>query len=338
MNRRTEKNVLGTTLCALLLLGTLTGCTAPSDNTEQDASTEATTEESHTKNELPAMEPLNLDGRKLRVTATVNILGDLARVIGGDRVEVTELMGPGIDPHLYKASARDVNKLESADVILYGGFHLEGKMVELLSNEKKAVAVNEYIASEQLIYPEGGDGLPDPHVWFDITLWKKSANIVKEAFSQVDPENKETYQNNAEAYLAELDKLDEEVKEAIQAIPENQRVMITAHDAFGYYGKRYGLEVRGVQGLSTATEAGTRDVQDLADFIVKNKIPAIFVESSVPKRTVEAVIEAAKSRGQDVSIGGELFSDALGTAGTPEGTYLGMVRHNTKVISEALKK
>ncbi len=285
------------------------------------------------------LKPARLSG-PVKVTTTVNMVGDLARVIGGSRVNVTELMGAGVDPHLYKASARDVRRLQGADLILYGGLHLEGKMIELLEKNRKAIAVTQGIPNSKLLRPAGGfDGvanMADPHIWFDVTLWKMAAATTRDALSAVDPARKSVYAQNTARYLKQLDALDAEVMSLMKSVPQKQRVLVTAHDAFGYFARRYGLEVRGVQGVSTAAEAGTRDVQELAKFVADRKIPAIFVESSVPKRTVEAVIAAAKARGHTVRVGGELFSDALGTAGTPEGTYVGMVRHNTKTIAAAL--
>lgn len=276
----------------------------------------------------------------LHITTTVNMVGDLARTIGGNRVQVTELMGAGVDPHLYKASARDVSRLRNADLILYSGLHLEGKMVELLEKNKKAVAVTSDIPKEKLLWPEGGfdgvTGLPDPHFWFDVSLWKIAAQTTRDALTKADPAGKNYYAQNTTRYLKELDSLDGEIKKLIGSIPEKQRVLVTAHDAFNYFSRRYGIEVRGVQGVSTAAEAGTRDIQELSRFLVDRKIPAIFVESSVPKRTIEAVIAAARAQGLTVKIGGELYSDALGNKGTPEGNYIGMFRHNARTITQAL--
>ncbi|MBB6096881.1 manganese/zinc/iron transport system substrate-binding protein [Deinobacterium chartae] len=289
---------------------------------------------------LNDLKPARLEGRKLRVTTTVNMVSDLARNVGGNRVEVTELMGPGVDPHLFKASAGDVRKLAGADLVLYAGLNLEGKMVELLSRSDRAFAVTDTIPRARLIRPEGGfEGTYtyDPHVWFDVSLWKHTVTATRDALSRVDPAGRATYANNAAAYLKKLDRLDAQVKSMIGRIPKNQRVLITAHDAFGYFGRRYGLEVRGVQGLSTTSEAGARDVSDLASFVAKRRIPAIFVESSVPRRTVDAVVAAARARGWKLQLGGELFSDAAGKPGTLEGTYIGMVEHNARTISEALR-
>lgn len=279
--------------------------------------------------------PAPLEGGKLRVTATTNLVADLARVVGGERVEVSALMGPGVDPHLYKASARDVRTLAGAGLILYGGLHLEGKMVELLEKNRRAVAVTQGLPANELLKLPGSDW-PDPHVWFDVTLWKRAAETTRDALSAADPAGRSVYARNAAAYLRELGALDAEVLALMRSVPERQRVLVTAHDAFHYFARRYGVEVRGVQGVSTAAEAGTRNIQELARFVAERGIPAVFVESSVPQRTVDAVIAAARARGHGLRVGGELFSDALGSPGTPEGTYVGMLRHNARVIAQAL--
>lgn len=289
---------------------------------------------------LETLKPANLEGgRKLNVTTTVNFVSDLAQQIGGDRVNVSFLMGPGVDPHLYKASAGDVRKLGQADLIFYGGLFLEGKMGDLLEENPRAVAVSDAIPRERLIQPKGGFAgryAFDPHIWFDVTLWKFAAGHVRDALSRVDPANRTTYANNAQTYLARLDQLDAFVKQQIARVPQNQRVMITAHDAFSYFGRRYGVEVRGLQGVSTAVEAGARDVQELANFLASRKIRAIFVESSVPERTVNAVVQAARAKGWNLKVGGKLYSDAAGDPGTPEGTYVGMVEHNVRTFVAAL--
>jgi len=249
-------------------------------------------------------------------------------------------MGPGVDPHLYKPSAGDIGRLEDADIILYGGLELEGRMtdtfVRVARTGKPTVAVTQDIPEERLTEPEEFAGKYDPHVWFDVTLWMLAAQTINAELALLEPESAETFQANTDAYLAQMAELDRYVQEQIARIPEGQRVLITAHDAFGYFGLRYGLEVRGLQGTSTATEASANDIQALSDFIVERQIPAIFVESSVPPATIEAVQAAVGSRGFEVAIGGQLFSDAMGDAGTPEGTYLGMVRHNVDTIATAL--
>ena len=277
----------------------------------------------------------------IRVAATTGMIGDLAANIGGDRVEVTSLMGPGVDPHLYKPTAGDVETLERADIIFYNGLELEGRMtdvfVQIARSGKPTVAIAEDIPEDQLRQPVEFEGKYDPHVWFDVTLWKLAAQTVARHLTELEPDLAETFQTNLDAYLLQLDELDAYVRTQVALIPEASRVLITAHDAFGYFGRQYGVEVRGLQGTSTAAEAGASDVQGLADFIVERQIKAIFVESSVPQATIEAVEQACQARGWDVAIGGQLFSDAMGERGTPEGNYIGMVRHNVDTIVAALR-
>ena len=275
----------------------------------------------------------------IRVVTTVGMIADAAEHVGGDRVEVEGLMGPGIDPHLYKASEGDVRRLERADVIFYGGLHLEAKMADVLERigERRLTrAVTDGIPRSRLI--SVGAGQHDPHVWFDVALWKGAVREIRDTLAAADPAHAEGYRARAAAYLAELDALDAEVRRKSATVPPRARVIVTAHDAFGYFGRAYGFEVIGLQGISTASEAGAKDVQRLADLIATRRIPAIFVESSVSPRTIEAVQEAVRSRGFDVEIGGSLFSDAMGSAGTPEGTYVGMVRHNADTITSALRR
>ncbi|HEU4741436.1 MAG TPA: zinc ABC transporter substrate-binding protein [Meiothermus sp.] len=290
------------------------------------------------QDKIENLKPLGQD-RPVRVVTTTNFITDLAQQVGGERVQVTGLMGPGVDPHLYKASAGDVRRLARADVVFYGGLDLEGKMVELLERNPKAIAVTLRIPKERLLKPSAT--LPssmrvDPHVWFDVSLWKFTVNVVRDALSKLDPAGASAYADNAARYLKRLDQLDAFAERELSRVPPAQRVLITAHDAFSYFGKRYKVEVRGLQGVSTVAEAGTKDIQDLADFIVRRKIPAIFVESSVPQRTIEAVAAAVKARGFSVKIGGSLFSDSAGSPGTPQGTYVGMVEHNVRTIVAAL--
>lgn len=280
------------------------------------------------------------DSAPIQITTTTGMIADLAQNIGGDRVAVVSLMGPGVDPHLYKPSAGDIRKLEDADLIFYNGLELEGRMTDLLvkiaRSGKPTVPVSENIAPDLLREPPQFQGKYDPHIWFDVTLWQQAAQRVKDELATFDPGSDATYQANLDAYLAELDELNQYATDQIQSIPEGQRVLITAHDAFGYFGERYGIEVLGLQGTSTATEATAGDIQALAELIAERKIPAIFVESSVPPATIEAVQAAVRDRGFDVVIGGQLYSDAMGAAGTPEGTYIGMVRHNVDTIVGAL--
>jgi len=281
----------------------------------------------------------DLSDRTINVVATTGMIADTVANVGGDRVDVEGLMGPGVDPHLYKASASDVSKLDDADVIFYNGLELEGRMTDIfvrLASSKPTVAVTEGIDPEFLREPPEFAGKFDPHVWFDVSLWVSVTRSIEQKLSEMDPGSAEAYKANADVYVAELEELDGWVEEQIASIPEQARVLITAHDAFGYFGARYGMDVRGLQGISTQSEAGLADVQDLAQFIADQDIPAIFIESSVNENTIDAVRQAVQAKGKDVEIGGQLFSDAMGEAGTEEGTYLGMVRHNVTTIVAAL--
>lgn len=286
-----------------------------------------------------ASAPLDLSQRPINAVATIGMISDIVANVGGERVVVRGLMGAGVDPHLYKASEGDVLRIAEADVIFYNGLHLEaamGSVLERIEGRIRTVAVTNAIPRDQLRAPPEFEGHYDPHVWFDVTMWMHATEQVRDTLSAMDPASASSYQRNAASYLAELQNLHRYVQEQASRIPPEQRVLITAHDAFGYFGRAYGFEVRGLQGISTAAEAGTGDVQGLATFIAERRIRAVFVESSVPQRTVEAVQEAVRARGWDVRIGGELFSDAMGTAGTTEGTYIGMVRHNIDTIVGAL--
>jgi manganese/zinc/iron transport system substrate-binding protein len=290
-------------------------------------------------NQPAAQAGADLSERPIRVVTTIGMITDIVQIVGGERVQVTGLMGPGVDPHLYKASEGDVIRMAAADVVFYNGLHLEakvGEVFERMGGRVKTVAVTDTIDRAVLLAPPEFEGAYDPHVWFDVTLWMKAVERVRDALIEMDPEHAELYRANAENYLAELNALDGYVRSQARRVPEEQRVLITAHDAFNYFGRAYGFEVRGLQGISTAAEAGTADLRTLADFIAERRIPAIFVESSVPQRNIEAVQAAVRSRGFDVQIGGELFSDAMGSPGTPEGTYSGMVRHNIDTIVGAL--
>ncbi|HET9509123.1 MAG TPA: zinc ABC transporter substrate-binding protein [Gaiellaceae bacterium] len=281
---------------------------------------------------IPTDEPI-------AVVTTIGMIADAAERVGGERVSVDGLMGPGIDPHLYKASEGDLRRLERADLILYAGLHLEAKMADVLeriADQRETQAVTESIPRSQLLSPAQFQGQYDPHVWFDVRLWMRAVEQIRDTLTELDPGSRELYRANAAAYLAELEELDGYVREQVARVPQERRVVITAHDAFGYFGEAYGFEVRGLQGISTASEAGAGDVQALAEFIAERRIPAIFVESSVSPRTISAVREAVRSRGFEVEVGGSLFSDAMGDAGTPQGTYVGMVRHNVDTIVAGL--
>lgn len=304
-------------LAAAVGLAVLTGCTSTSASGE---------------------EPIG--DRPLRVTTTTNFITDTVARIGGADVQVTGLMGPGVDPHLYRASAGDVQTLRDADLILYGGLQLEGRMADLLDEleqDQPTVAVTRDLPREQLLEPaEGVAEQYDPHVWFDVGLWEQVSRTIATALSERDPARAADFQANLDAYLAELTDLDAYVAARMQEIPPERRLLVTSHDAFEYFGRRYGLDVAGIQGISTAAEATTADVERVAELIASRGVPAVFVESSVPRQTIDALIAAAAQRGAAVTVGGELFTDAAGSPGTPEGTYIGMLRANADLIADGL--
>lgn len=282
----------------------------------------------------------DLSQRPINVVTTIGMITDIVQQVGGTRIQVQGLMGAGVDPHLYKASEGDVGRLAEADVVFYNGLNLEAGMGEVLKRMAglgtKTVAVAEGIDRAQLLASAEYTDQFDPHVWFDVTLWMQAVEKVRDTLVAMDQGSAQLYQANAQQYLAQLTDLHTYAKTEIARIPATQRVLVTAHDAFHYFGRAYDIDVRGLQGISTAAEAGTADVQELAAFIAERKIPAIFVESSVPQRNIEAVQAAVKAQGHSVTIGGELFSDAMGNPGTPEGSYIGMVRHNVDTIVKAL--
>ncbi|EZH71768.1 manganese transporter [Aquimarina atlantica] len=279
--------------------------------------------------------------QKLQVVTTTSMITDMVKNIGGDLIEVEGLMGSGVDPHLYKASEGDVSKLVNADVIFYNGLHLEGKLVEVFEKMKhqdiNTIAIGKSLDKNTLIGSDYFASNYDPHIWFSVENWKIITTFVTHKLTEIDPKNTEAFKTNGKIYLAKLDELENKLKNTIASLPKEKRILVTAHDAFSYFGKAYDFEVVGLQGLSTATEAGVQDVQKLANFIIEKKVKAIFVESSVPKRTIEALQAAVKSKNHEVTIGGTLFSDALGNAGTKEGTYIGMFEYNVNTIINALK-
>ena len=296
-------------LCALIA----TACSAP----EQEAS----------------------NGR-IKIVATTGMVADLARNIGGDRVEVIGLMGPGVDPHYYKASQGDLARITDADIVLFNGLFLEGKMEGIfakMARSKKVVAVAGGIDEKNLRRPPEFLGHFDPHIWFDVSLWMQTVEVAVASLSELDPEGVEVYRRNGEQYRARLDALHQWVIEQVGQIPEQQRVLITAHDAFGYFGLAYGFEVVGLQGISTVAEYGVNDVTQLVDQIVERQVKAIFVESSVPVRSIEAVRQGCLNRGFEVVIGGTLYSDAMGGAGSGADSYVGMVESNVNTIVGALR-
>jgi manganese/zinc/iron transport system substrate-binding protein len=274
----------------------------------------------------------------IKIVCTTGMVADIASNIGRKHVKVTSLMGEGVDPHLYKASPADVSQLSRADIILYSGLHLEGKLAELLERmaaRKPTVGVAERIASEKVLHDE--HGAKDPHVWFDVSLWSEAAQAAADALAQFDPTHASDYQANAAAYRARLAELHVYAQKHLAKVEKDRRVLVTAHDAFRYFGRAYGVDVRGIQGISTDSEAGVRQVRELVDFLVERKIKAVFVETSVSDQNIRSLLEGCQARGHNVVIGGSLFSDAMGQSGTPEGTYEGMVRHNVDTIVNALK-
>lgn len=276
--------------------------------------------------------------RPVQVVTTIAQIAEPLSVIGGDRVKVVGLMGPGVDPHLYKATPGDIEKLNASDIVFYSGLHLEGNMTEIfaqIGKSKPVLAIAEAIPEEKLLHDENGQ--VDPHVWFDIDLWMIALDAATQQLKSHSPADAEYFEENKQAYFSQLEKLKQEAKEKLSSIPPERRVLVTAHDAFGYFGRMHGIEVVGLQGLSTEDEIGISDIQSTIDLLVARKIPAVFVESSVNQNSIKAVIEGAANAGQEVKLGGELFSDAMGEAGTPEGTYLGMYRHNVETIYQALQ-
>jgi len=275
----------------------------------------------------------------IHVVTTIAQIAEPVTVIGGDKVQVTSLMGPGVDPHLYKATQGDIKKLESADLVLYSGIHLEGNMTDIftqIGKSKPVSGIAESIPKEKLLHDEQGQ--LDPHVWFDIDLWKIALGTATEELKKLAPQHAEYFEGNKEKYFSELDSLKSESQEKLKQIPQEKRVLVTAHDAFGYFGRLHEMKVVGLQGLSTEDEIGISDIQSTIDLLLEYKIPAVFVESSINQNSIKAVIEGAASAGLEVQLGGELFSDAMGDSGTSEGTYIGMYRHNVETIFQALNQ
>jgi manganese/zinc/iron transport system substrate-binding protein len=277
---------------------------------------------------------------KYRTVVTVGMIADVVRQIAGDKTEVEGLIGEGVDPHLYKPTGSDVKKLQAADIVFYNGLMLEGKMGDVLvrvaTSGKPVHAVTEKILESKDYVMSDGEEHYDPHVWMDVSGWIKASEVIGDSLASYDSPNADYYQENTREYIEQLKKLDDYARTTIASIPEEKRVLVTAHDAFNYLGRAYGLKVRGIQGLSTESEAGLKDIGDLVNFLVENKIPAVFVESSVSQKNIKALIEGARSKGHEVKIGGELYSDAMGPAGTYEGSYIGMIDHNVTTITRAL--
>ncbi|MEX1219112.1 MAG: zinc ABC transporter substrate-binding protein [Solirubrobacterales bacterium] len=277
------------------------------------------------------------------VVTTTNFITDTVRQIGGRRVSVRALMGPGVDPHLYKASAGDVGALRDADVIFHGGLFLEAKMEEVfdeIGESRPVRAVTDSMPRELLLAAQTGASAEeeyDPHVWFDPTLWRYAAQEVRDGLTEADPKGARIYSRNTREFLADLRRMDQETRRILVQIPERRRVLVTSHDAFRYLGRRYGVEVAAIQGISTAAEATTEEIEQIARLVAERGVRSVFIESSVPRQTVEAVLASAREMGQDTTIGGELYSDSAGELGTPEGTYQGMFRSNVEKLFRGLR-
>jgi manganese/zinc/iron transport system substrate-binding protein len=279
------------------------------------------------------------EGYPYNVVTTVGMVTDIVANVAGERASVRGLIGSGVDPHLYYPTRSDVIALQNADVVFYAGLMLEGKLagtLEKVGRTKPVFAVTEKVDASYLLEPPDLEGHPDPHVWMDPLAWARCVEAVGEALSKWDPANADEYRANVEAYVEKCRELHEYGKTAIATIPAHSRVLITSHDAFNYFGRAFNLQVMGVQGLSTESEAGLQDINRLVDLIVAKDVKAVFVETSVPARNIQALIDGARARGKSVRIGGELFSDAMGEHGTYEGTYIGMIDHNITTVTRAL--
>ncbi len=278
---------------------------------------------------------------KMKIVTTTTMLYDMTAYLAGEHAQVTALMGPGVDPHLYQASAGDVQKMQNAHIVVYNGVHLEGKMGDVFAGldrqGHRIICAEDGIRREMLLSDESNPEIFDPHVWFDVPLWMDVARHTAKKLAEYDPEHRQDYEKNLEKYLQQLEQLDAYIRSRVQELPESSRVLVTAHDAFRYFGKAYGFTVKGLQGISTDAEAGTADVSHLADFIAEGKIKAIFVESSVPPKNIEALQAAVRARGFEVAIGGELYSDSLGDAASGCDTYVKTCAANIDTIVDALK-
>ncbi|RFB14868.1 manganese transporter [Bacillus sp. HNG] len=303
-------------ILGLAIIVSLMGCASSETQTNEESTNEA-----------------------IQIVTTIAQIGQPMQIIGGDRVEVISLMGPGVDPHLYQATQGDISKLQNADMILYSGLNLEGRMGEIfekLKESKRILAIGESVDKDRLLKDAGG--AIDPHIWFDLDLWKDALESATEELKQYSPEDADYFEQNKQTYFTKIDELKAEAISKMSSIPKEQRVLVTAHDAFGYFGRMYDIEVVGLQGLSTEDEVGLSDIQSTVDLLFEKKVPSVFVESSINQNSIKAVIEGAAKKGLDVKLGGELFSDAMGKAGTEEGTYLGMYRHNVNTVYDGLTR
>ena len=279
----------------------------------------------------------------IEIVCTTGQVADMLRNIGGEHIRVRTLMGPEVDPHLFEPALDTQRVLHEADAIFYNGLHLEGRMAEVLEgmgDRKPTFAVTaelEHSSPDKLLRPAEFEGAFDPHVWFDASLWAECARYAAEKLAEVDPAHAQEYRSNAAAYIKQLNDLHAWTKAQLGEIPKQQRVLVTAHDAFGYFGRAYDVEVHGLQGISTRDEADVKEASRLVDLLVDRKVRAVFIETSVPERNIQSLIENSARRGHTVEIGGQLYSDAMGPEGMEEGTYAGMLRYNVKTIVEALK-
>lgn len=276
---------------------------------------------------------------KLKIVTTTNIIGDALENIVGDKADIESLMGAGVDPHLYKAAPSDLSKLQEADVIVHNGLHLEGKMADIfhkLARQKKVLVVADGI--DQSNYRKTDDNNSfDPHIWFDVKLWAQGIEHIGQQLGKIDTINQNAYQENTKKYLIELEKLNTEIKTSLESIPDSQRVLITTHDAFGYFGKAYNIQLKPLQGISTLAEIGLQEATSLQNFIVDHKIKAVFVETSTSNKGLQSIVDACSEKGHEVKIGGSLYADALGEKETPEGNYIGMIHANVITIVNGLK-
>jgi manganese/zinc/iron transport system substrate-binding protein len=276
---------------------------------------------------------------KVSAVATVGMVADIVRNVGAEHVAVTQIMGAGVDPHLYKSTRDDVQTIMQGDIVYYSGLMLEGKMADTLikvARRKPVIAVTEEIDQARLLEPEDFEGHYDPHVWMDVAAWSNCVDVVAQSLSDFDGAHASEFETNADAYKAQLEQLHEYGQKSLASIPESRRVLVTSHDAFNYFGRAYGLQVQGVQGLSTESEAGLQRINELVDLLVEKKVRAVFVESSVSRKNIDSLVEGARSKGHQVIVGGELFSDAMGADGTYEGTYVGMLDHNITLVARGL--
>lgn len=279
------------------------------------------------------------DAGPVRAVATTGMVADVVRAVGGEQVSVDQLLGSGIDPHTYKPTRDDMAAILRADIVFYNGLMLEGRMAEALERagqHRPVVALAEAIPAELRLQGQDGSAHVDPHVWMDVSLWRTTAGSVANALARLDPAHAEEFHQRADAWQQDIEGLEQYCRERIASIPASSRVLVTSHDAFHYFGRAYGIEVQGVQGISTESEAGLQRINELVDLLVERRVPAVFCESSVSEKSIRAVVEGARSRGHTIRLAGPLFSDAMGEPGTWEGTWCGMIDHNVSMVAREL--